>query len=109
MKLPSTSTTAAGRSHHVSVRSVAPGITSPRWSPNSLRIASCRPPRVLVARELLDAVLVEIATVAVVDHDGRETLHLEAADGLGAEVVVGHDLDLLDEAREHRARAADGA
>src|SRR5262245_40035478 len=108
MKLPSTTTTVTGRSHHVSVRSVPRGsATSPRSfrnSPSGMRRALS-----LVACVLLDAVLVEIAAVAVVDDDGRETLDLEAADRFRAEVLVGHHLELLHEAREHRAGAADGA
>ena len=53
--------------------------------------------------------LVKVAAVAVVDDDGRETLDLEPPDRLGAEVLVGHDLELPDESREHGAGAAEGA
>src|ERR1700675_5109495 len=52
--------------------------------------------------------LVEVAAVAVVDDDDGEALDLESPDGLGTEVLVGHDLELLHEGGEHRARAADG-
>src|SRR5712691_2764906 len=52
---------------------------------------------------------VEVAAVAVVNHDNREVLNLEASDGFGAEVLVGDDLELLHVLGEHRARAADSA
>ena len=35
--------------------------------------------------------------MAIVDHDGGEVLHLEPADGLRAQVLVGDDLELLHE------------
>src|SRR5713101_7488623 len=38
---------------------------------------------------------IEIAAVAVIDDDDGEVLHLEAADGFGAEVHVGDDLERL--------------
>src|SRR6266511_5781834 len=60
-------------------------------------------------RELLYAVLIEIAAVAVIEHGGRKALDLEPADGLGAEILVGHHVELLDEAREHGPGPADGA
>ena len=41
MKAPSTMTTAAGRSHQVSVRRVAPGMTSPRWLPSNPLAHDC--------------------------------------------------------------------
>src|SRR5262245_64281873 len=63
----------------------------------------------LVACVLLHAVLVEVSAPAVVDDDGRETLDLEAANRFRAEVLVGHHLELLHEARKHRPGAADGA
>src|SRR5467141_1397484 len=63
----------------------------------------------LVPRVGLHAVLIEIATVAVVDDDGRESLDLQAPDRLRAEVLVRDDLDALDEPRQHRAGTADGA
>src|SRR5262249_62371893 len=55
------------------------------------------------------AVLIEITAVAVVDHDGGKAFHLEASDGLGAEVLVGDDLGLLHVARQHGAGATDGS
>src|SRR5215813_958555 len=102
MNAPSTTTTVTGSSHHASVRRVAPGMTSPLWLPKA-RLSMPSLPRVLP-----DAVLVEIAAVAVVDDDGREALDLEPADGLCAQVLVGHHLELLDECGEHGARATDG-
>src|SRR4029453_9776084 len=101
MKAPSTTTTVAGKSHHVSVRRVAPGMTSPLWLPKAR--LSMR----LVPRVLLHAVQVEIATVTVVDDHGREPLDLEPADRFGAEILVGDHLELLHESREYGPRPAD--
>src|SRR4029453_5524709 len=103
MKAPSTSTTTAGRSHHASVRRVAPGMTSPLWLPKAR--LSMR----LVPRVLLHAVLVEIAAMAVVDDDGRKILDPEPADLFGTEIFIGHDFELPHEGREYRPRSADGA
>ena len=47
--------------------------------------------------------------MAVVEHDRGKALDLEPADGLGAEVLVRDDLELLDELREDGAGAADRA
>src|SRR6266478_7978004 len=63
----------------------------------------------LLPRIGLHAVLIEIAAVAVVDHDGRKRLDLETPDRLRAEILVGDDLDALHEPREHGAGAPDGA
>src|SRR6266536_4050800 len=60
-------------------------------------------------RVFLLAVLIEIAAVTVVQHDGGEALDLEPPDGFRAEVLVGDDLGLLDELREHRPGATDAA
>src|SRR3989442_942283 len=63
----------------------------------------------VLPRVRLHPVLVEVAAVGVVDHHHREVFHLQATDGLRPQVRVGDDLELLHEAREHRARAADRA
>src|SRR5439155_21628305 len=52
-------------------------------------------------------VLIEVAAVAVVQHDGGEVVHLESADRLRAEILIGHHRGALHELREHGARAAD--
>src|SRR3989454_3766848 len=67
-------------------------------------------PRLCVLpRVRLHPVLVEGAAVGVVDYHHREVFHLQATDGLRPQFRVGDDLELLHEAREHRARAADRA
>src|SRR4029077_12149837 len=50
---------------------------------------------------------VQVAAVAVVEHDGRKPLDLQAPDRLGAEILVRDDRGLLDELREQRASATD--
>jgi len=49
---------------------------------------------------------VEVAAVDVVDHGDREVLHLQAADGLGAEFFVGDDPGLLDGTGDDGARCS---
>src|SRR5438552_8604493 len=53
--------------------------------------------------------LVKVTAVAVIDHDGREILDLDAPDGLRPEVFVRDDVDLPDEPRQHGARASNRA
>src|SRR6266851_5189523 len=53
--------------------------------------------------------LVEVAAVAVIDHDGREIPDLDAPDGLRPEVLVRDDVDLPHEPGQHGARAPDRA
>src|SRR6267378_1125910 len=50
--------------------------------------------------------LVKVTAVAVIDHDGREILDLDAPDGLRPEVFVRDDVDLPDEPGQHGARAS---
>src|SRR5262245_10192653 len=118
MKPPSTSTTVSGSAHHASLRRCAASmagraapITWPRWLPRILASLSIMTPPLSrsLARVLPLSVLVEIAAVAVVEHDGGELLDLEPPDGLGAEVLVRHELRLLDVPRQQGTGAADGA
>src|SRR5712692_6280850 len=53
--------------------------------------------------------LVEVAAVAVIDHDGREIPDLDAPDGLRPEVLVRDDVDLPHEPGQHGARSCDRA
>src|SRR4029453_451387 len=102
MKPPSTITTVTGRAHHVSFRRCAAAI----GGRGPLITRAMNPPGTLGGfgpGELLLPGRVEIPAVTVVEHDGRKALDLQAPDGLGAEVLVGDDLGLLDELREHRA------
>src|SRR5206468_2429295 len=52
---------------------------------------------------------IEVAAMAVVDDDRRKALDFKTTDRLGAQIFVRDDRELLDELREHRAGAADGA
>src|SRR4029077_16948931 len=63
----------------------------------------------VLPRERLDAVLVDIAAVAIVDDDRGKALDLEAADRLGPQIFVGDDRERLDELREPRPGPADRA
>src|SRR5688572_20720699 len=123
MNAVSTMTTVTGSAHHGSLRSVAalmagravamgwPLMICPRSLPRVLSSLSIMDPPVgrLLPRELLLAVLVEVAAVAVVEHDGGKLVDLEPADALGAEVLVRDELRLRDVPREQGAGAADGA
>src|SRR5262249_270606 len=51
--------------------------------------------------------LVKVAALPIVDPDGREVLHLDAANRFRPEVLVRHDLDLGDEAGQNGAGATD--
>src|SRR3982075_3800899 len=53
--------------------------------------------------------LVKVTAVAVIDHDGREILDLDAPDGLRPEVLVRDDVDLPDEPGQHGTRTSDRA
>src|SRR5215831_2153177 len=78
----------------------------PSWQAAIARSPGCS---CLLPRVGLDAVLIEIAAVAVVDDDGREPLDLEAANGFRAQIFVGYDFHALHEARKQSPGAADGA
>ena len=52
---------------------------------------------------------VEVAAMDVVDHRHREILHPDPPEGLGSQILVGDDIDLLDATGDEGARAADGA
>jgi len=52
------------------------------------------------------ALFVEVAAVDIVDHGDREVLHLQAADGLGAEFFIVDDLGLLDGTGDDGARCS---
>src|SRR5215831_18193111 len=78
----------------------------PSWQAAIARSPGCS---CLLPRVGLDAVLIEIAAVAVVDDDGRESLDFEPANGFRAQILVGHDFHALHEAREQSPCPADGA
>src|SRR3982751_23025 len=80
----------------------APAPAPARGSPPLDR--SCVVPRV----ELL-AFLIQVAAVTVVEDDGREAVHVQTTNRLGAEILVGDDLGLRDELREDGTRATDRA
>src|SRR5688572_13105684 len=135
MKLPSTMTTVSGSAHHASLRRCAAGIGGrapsvitrlmrpPRGgprrgpphpptfaAPRGTRGAPRSPaPSCALPGVLLLPVLVQVTAVAIVDDDRRERLHLQPPDRLGAEVLVGDDLQRLHVARQHRPGAADRA
>src|SRR5438445_12011197 len=53
--------------------------------------------------------LVKVTAVAVIDHDRRELLDLDAPDGLRPEGFVRDDVDGPDEPRQHGPRAPNAA